>query len=93
MASKMKRAHVIVKGRVQGVSYRLWTFRQAQSLGLTGWVRNIGKADVEAVFEGPVDKIKQMIKSCHQDPPHAKVEKIDVLWEKATGEFRAFKII
>ncbi|MEG3070933.1 MAG: acylphosphatase [Candidatus Syntrophopropionicum ammoniitolerans] len=34
------RAHLVIKGRVQGVFFRLETREQAAALGLTGWVRN-----------------------------------------------------
>ena len=47
------RVHVRVWGRVQGVYFRAGTQREAQRLGLDGWVRNRGDGSVEAVAEGP----------------------------------------
>ena len=52
MKSSVIRAHVYIQGRVQGVFYRDWTRKLAQSLGLTGWVRNLEDGRVEAIFEG-----------------------------------------
>jgi acylphosphatase len=85
----MKRAHVYISGDVTGVGYRSWTVRTACSLGLTGWVRNVGK-DVEAVFEGSEEKVKEMINQCQAGPEVAWVQKVDVKWGKATGEFNEF---
>ena len=45
-------AHIIVKGRVQGVSYRYFTIDRANSLGLTGWVRHVPDGTVEVWAEG-----------------------------------------
>lgn len=50
MAANIKRAHVFIKGGVQGIGYRYWTRKTAQSLGLTGWARNLADGRVEAVF-------------------------------------------
>ncbi|MDO8736383.1 MAG: acylphosphatase, partial [Thermoleophilia bacterium] len=36
----MKRAHVYISGRVQGVFFRAWVAENAHQLGLAGWVRN-----------------------------------------------------
>ena len=41
-----------VKGRVQGVGYRYFVRQTAQSLSLTGWVRNCPDGDVEAQAQG-----------------------------------------
>ena len=48
----IKRAHIHINGRVQGVFFRAWVSQQAHRLGLKGWVRNRFDGSVEAVFEG-----------------------------------------
>lgn len=90
---KIVRAHVFIEGRVQDVFYRAWVREQAQELGLGGWVRNLEDGRVEAVFEGPRDKVEKMIKKCHKGPRLAGIEHIDVNWEKATGKFGTFEIV
>lgn len=87
-----KRAHVFIHGDVIGVGYRSWTVRNTQELGLTGWVQNFDHKTVEAIFEGPEDKVKQMVEFCHEGPEVAWVEKVDVKWEVATGEFEGFEV-
>lgn len=52
MESKVKRAHVFVEGRVQGVFFRMWWKNAAQSLDLSDWVKNLDDGRGEAVFEG-----------------------------------------
>ncbi len=41
-----------VTGQVQGVGYRYFVWREAQALGLDGWVRNRADGTVEALFDG-----------------------------------------
>lgn len=49
-------------GEVQGVGFR-WTFnRLAREQGLNGWVRNLPDGSVEAVMQGPRDKISVVMK-------------------------------
>lgn len=88
----IKRAHVFVSGRVQGVWFRGYTQEQAQELAVTGWVRNLWDGRVEAVFEGEEAAVQQMVDWCHTGPPSARVTKVDVAWEEATGEFKGFRI-
>lgn len=87
------RAHVYIEGRVQGVFFRDWTVRQAHGPALTGWVRNLEDGRVEAVFEGSKGKVKEMVEKCKKGPPLSKVEHIDVIWEKGTGEFSGFGVV
>ncbi len=47
-----KRVHMIIKGRVQGVWFRESTRREAVSLGIKGWVRNLPDGTVEVLAEG-----------------------------------------
>jgi acylphosphatase len=70
--------HVKIEGRVQGVWFRAWTEKSANELGLTGWVRNCRDGTVEAVFCGAQSQIDQMIKQCHEGPPAAQVDRINV---------------
>jgi acylphosphatase len=75
------RAHLFISGIVQGVFFRHYTFETAHKLGLTGWVRNLPNCQVETVFEGPKDKVYEMIKWCHHGPPSAKVTSVNIQWE------------
>ena len=84
------RAHVFVSGIVQGVFYRGNTQKTARSLGLTGWVRNLPDGRVEAVFEGPMDKVQKALAWCRIGSPSAYVDRVDVRFETPTGEFRSF---
>ena len=85
--------HIYIQGRVQGVFYRDWARGQAQSLGLTGWVRNLEDSRVELVAEGEKETLNNLIKAIKKGPPLANVGHLDIIWEKATGEFRGFEII
>ena len=76
------RVHLTIKGYVQGVFYRASTRDKAVELGLKGWVRNLYDGNVEAVFEGPVDKIQQAVQWCHEGPAGAKVLDIEENWQK-----------
>jgi len=87
-----KRAHVIISGRVQGVCFRMETFKAAQLYGVSGWVRNKADGTVEALFEGDETSIDLILEWCRKGSPPAKVEKTNVNWEDYTGEFEGFKI-
>ncbi len=86
------RAHVMFDGLVQGVFFRANTKRCADSLGLTGWVRNTRDGRVEAVFEGEEETVNDAIEWCCTKQPHARVSSKKIDYSKATGEFDAFSI-
>jgi acylphosphatase len=87
-----KRVHVFVIGRVQGVGFRAWTEREARMLKLTGWVKNLADGRVEAIIEGPPDKVAALLDKLKAGPRAAKVEKLDVKDEPAEGGFEGFDI-
>jgi len=76
---QMIKAHVFISGLVQGVSYRAWMQRTAQSLDLSGWVENLFDGRVEAVFVGEKEKVEKMIEFLYQGPPASSVEKIEMI--------------
>lgn len=86
------RAHVLVSGKVQGVFFRQKTKRQAQSLGVKGWVRNLPDGRVEAVFEGEEQAVKALVEYCRHGPSYAIVENVNVNYENYSGEFTDFQI-
>ncbi|MCX6227120.1 MAG: acylphosphatase [Bacteroidia bacterium] len=89
----MKRMHVIVSGRVQGVFFRAYTRETALALKLTGWVRNLPDGRVETVFEGEDTNVQSMLEWCKKGPPHALVNELEASEQTYTGEFRDFRII
>lgn len=87
------RAHIRVSGRVQGVFFRQTTAREAELLGVTGWVRNLPDGDVEALIEGDSETVDRLIAWCHHGPPAARVDTVSVVWETATGEYSRFSVM
>ena len=73
-----RRVHLHIRGRVQGVFYRQSALGEATRLGITGWVRNHRHGHVEALVEGPAEKVDAFVKWCWQGPPHANVEAVEV---------------
>ncbi len=87
-----KRVHVVIRGRVQGVAFRASCQHEALARGLNGWVRNRGDGAVEAVFEGPEAAVDAMVRWCHQGPPAAEVEQVDVEQEAPGPAYSSFHI-
>ena len=87
------RAHVIFKGKVQGVFFRRTAKNKAEGLGLVGWVRNRPDGSVETVTQGPKSGVEKFIAWCKKGPPFAKVEGVEVEWKKNLENFDDFSII
>jgi acylphosphatase len=88
----MKRVHVYISGRVQGVFFRAETQRAAIGFSLNGWVRNLADGRVEALFEGDDANVDKMLAWCHIGPPAARVEEVLTEEKPYTGEFSNFNI-
>ena len=87
------RVRLIIQGRVQGVWFRDSTRREAMRLGVNGWVKNRRDGSVEALAEGPEERVKQLITWCHHGPSHARVTDIQQTEEAWQGEFDSFDIV
>lgn len=88
----MSRVHLLISGRVQGVTFRASTKRKAQSLELKGWVRNTDDGKVEAVIEGEKEKIEELIEWAERGPRLADVENIKINWKEGKNKFDEFQI-
>jgi acylphosphatase len=73
MASK----RFVVSGRVQGVGFRYFVVREAESLGLSGWVRNLPTGEVEVVVGGEQALVELLESRLWRGPPHARVAQVD----------------
>lgn len=89
----LKRIHVVVRGRVQGVFFRASAQREAKKLGLTGWVKNRPDSAVEITAEGEEDNVKDFLAFCQTGPSTARVDKVETKWRSYTGEFAEFRIV
>lgn len=74
----MKAIRVIATGKVQGVCYRESTRAEANRIGVSGWVRNLPDGSVEAVLQGDLQDIEQLVNWMEMGPQFAIVEKLEV---------------
>ncbi len=87
------RVRVLVSGRVQGVGYRWHAVEVAESLGVTGTVRNLPDGDVEIVAEGAKADLQRFINWAREGPPSARVTDLRAEWGVPKGAFRDFRAI
>jgi acylphosphatase len=85
--------HVTIRGRVQGVGFRMWVEDHAHMHDVEGWVRNRRDGSVEAAFAGPEDAVQRVIEACRRGPGGSRVEALDareagpeLLAERHSGE-------
>lgn len=57
----MLRLHIRYSGRVQGVGFRMTAGAVAESLNLTGWVRNEPDGSVSLELQGPDPLVRDAI--------------------------------
>lgn len=88
----LKRVKIKVFGDVQGVFFRYSAKEKARQWGLKGWVKNVENGTVEIVAEGKEENLKKFIDWCYVGPPLARVEKTEIEWGEASGEFNNFII-
>ena len=88
----MKRARIIVKGRVQRVGYRDEVEEIARRLGIKGFVENIKPYDIRIVTEGEDEAISEFIERIKIKRFPIDVESVEVSFEDFKGEFEYFEI-
>ncbi len=92
MTGTSRAVFVRISGRVQGVSFRVWTQREALRLGLRGWVRNERDGSVSALIAGTDEAVASMLEALWQGPRGADVSSVVPEPADATGVPAGFDI-
>jgi acylphosphatase len=88
----LARVDVRVRGRVQGVGYRVFALREATYLGLDGFVANERDGSVRVVAEGQRVALSSLLARLEEGPPAGFVDRVQVGWEPARGIGSGFRI-
>jgi acylphosphatase len=88
----LKRIHIFVTGRVQGVFFRQSTRVMAIKNNVNGWVRNLDDGRVEIVAEGEESNVNTLANWCKTGPANSRVDEFELSEENSTGEFENFEV-
>jgi acylphosphatase len=92
MGKDEKRAEIIANGLVQGVGFRYYIIKNAESLKLKGYTKNLFSGEVVTVVEGSKADIEELFKRIRIGPSHASVRNCNINWEKSKNEFTHFEV-
>lgn len=90
--SSRARLEAVVRGRVQGVGYRVFALREASYLGLAGFVANEPDGSVRVLAEGPRADLEALLDRLNEGPPAGFVDRVITRWEPARGMAPGFRI-
>jgi acylphosphatase len=90
--ANLSRLEALVRGRVQGVGFRVWALREGSNLGLDGFVANEADGSVRVVAEGAADDLDRLVARLEEGPPAAVVDRVTTRWEPARGMPAGFRI-
>ena len=81
----MTRRRVVVHGRVQGVGFRFFLARAAETRSVAGRASNRPDGTLEAVFEGEPDAVESLTRLCREGPHGARVDRVEIADEQPEG--------
>lgn len=84
---------VVISGIVQGVGFRRRTREAALSLGIDGWIANRPDGKVEAVFQGSLSAVDEMIQWIRKGTSGAKIDGLEIHRLDVDTEIREFIIL
>jgi acylphosphatase len=88
----MKRVHLVIHGRVQGVGFRYFAQSIARVHRVGGEVRNRPDGAVEVDAEGDAAAVAAFVEAMREGPRAARVDRIEEDWSEATMGHREFRI-
>lgn len=89
----IKRIHIFISGRVQGVLFRQYVLSVAQRLGIMGFTRNLPDGRVEIIGEGDKGVLLTFLHECEIGSKLSSVHGVEYSWHAATEEFRGFELV
>ncbi len=93
MKSTLVSRRYVIRGRVQGVGFRIFVQKAARKEGLDGQVLNRVDGSVEAVAAGGVEAIKRFEQALREGPPSARIEGVGITDSAPTGRGSGFSIL
>ena len=87
-----QRLEAVVRGRVQGVGFRYFVLREANRLGLAGWVANQADGSVRLVAEGDRVDLDRLAERVSVGPAGATIADVEVRWASAQGGWSGFAV-
>ncbi|MBM4171624.1 MAG: acylphosphatase [Ignavibacteria bacterium] len=88
----MYRAEIFVNGLVQGVGFRYFVVREANRVGLKGFVKNLSGGEVLTVVEGEKYLIEELYNTLRVGPRFANVKNAAIKWTEFKNEFEIFEV-
>ena len=90
--SELASCYILTKGRVQGVGFRYYISRLADSLGLKGYVRNLDRGDVEIEVEGDKDIITGFLDELREGKMRNYIVDLQIQWNDYAHKYDSFNI-
>ena len=88
----MKHISVKISGKVQGVFFRYWAKRKADSLNVRGRVKNDFDGSVSIEAEGEEEALRKLCALIEKGPETAKVKSAEVVWDEKIRGYEKFEI-
>jgi len=89
----MKLAHIVVHGRVQGVGFRWFVQSEAESMGLSGTVKNLADGSVEILVHGDEKIIEELMDKVQIGNGYCKVVDKITKWSDSQKVWNGFRIL
>tara|TARA_Y100001970_G_C14250607_1_gene871538 strand:- start:313 stop:573 length:261 start_codon:yes stop_codon:yes gene_type:complete len=83
---------LIITGKVQGVGFRYFVKKEAEKLGISGYVKNEIDGSVFVVAEGNLNDLESLTKLCNLGSPHSVVKKVKII-KKQIENLEGFNVI
>lgn len=66
--------------------------KEAQRLGINGWVKNLEDGRMEAIAQGKEDELQQLLQLCRKGPPYSEVERVETSEAEEDPSLTQFEI-